>query len=291
MKSSKTFAQQFNETMNATMSAKDKIAALIKIGLPERMATQYVGAYAKNTGNGAIYTFGVELEMQCSYHRVLSRNNGIKFEAQGYNHIDSREVFKFVRDASLVGADSIECVSPILNGTTDGFDTLKKACEAVNAQGAAVNKSCGFHVHVGAADLTDEQYVNVFVNYQMLEELIDSFMAPSRRGNTSRWCHSLQSRHLSACETKRDVLRELDYDRYFKVNPCAYERHQTIEFRQHQGTTDYEKISNWVKFCIALVDFSKSHRLTSKVMNIDDIKFMDDDVKAFFKARKAHFAA
>lgn len=291
MKTSKTFAQQFNETMNANMSAKDKIEALIKIGLPERMATQYVGAYAKNNNEGAVYTFGVELEMQCSYRRVLARNNGVKFEAQGYNHIDSREVFKFVSDGSLVGAESIECVSPILNGTQDGFETLKNACEAINAQGASVNKSCGYHVHIGAADLTDQQYVNVFANYQMLEGLIDSFMAPSRRGDASRWCHTLAGYDFSACTTKREVLRALHYDRYHKVNPCAYERHQTIEFRQHQGTTDYEKISNWVKFCIALVDFSKSHRLAHKVTNIDDVKFLDDDVKAFFKSRIAHFAA
>ena len=287
----KTFAQQFNETMNANLSKKDKIEALVKIGLPERMATQYVSAYAKNNTEGCIYTFDVELEMQVSYRRVLARNNGVNFQAQGYNHTDSREVFKFVPDGSLMGADSIECVSPILDGTKDGFDTLKKACDAINAQGAHVNKSCGFHVHIGAADLTDEQYINVFVNYQMIEGVIDSFMAPSRRGNASRWCASLAGNDFSACDTKHAVLRALHGVRYYKVNACAYDRHKTIEFRQHQGTTDYEKISNWVKFCIALVDFSKSCRLTSKVTSIDDITFIDDDVKSFFKARIAHFAA
>ncbi len=287
----KTFAQMYTETMNANLSKNDKIAALVKIGLPERMAAQYVSAYATNTTEGCIYTFGVELEMQVSCRRVLARNNGVNFQAQGYNHIDSREVFKFVPDGSLHGADSIECVSPILNGTKDGFDTLKKACEAINEQGAHVNKSCGFHVHVGAADLTDEQYINVFVNYQMLEGVIDTFMAPSRRGDVSSWCRSLANMDFSSCDTKFSVRKAFWFNRYFKVNACAYERHKTIEFRQHQGTTDFEKISNWVKFCIALVDFSKTHRLTSKVNSIDEIKFIDDDVKAFFKARIAHFAA
>ena len=34
-----------------------------------------------------------------------------------------------------------------------------------------------------------------------------------------------------------------------KVNVAyAYARHKTIEFRHHSGTTDYNKIANWIEF-------------------------------------------
>lgn len=87
------------------------------------------------------------------------------------------------------------------------------------------------------------------------------------------------------CLTKLDVYDVMRGDRYFKVNACSYTRHQTIEFRQHQGSTDFEKISNWVNFCAKLVAWSKKNVLSSEIDFIDDIPFLTKKEKSFFKSR------
>ena len=139
--------------------------------------------------------------------------------------------------------------------------------------------------------MTGEQYVNVFKNYQKLERLIDSFMAPSRRGNC-HWAASLLDKDFSNCRGNYDIRRTVFHgDRYYKVNAESFARHKTIEFRQHQGSTNYKKIEMWVKFCAKLVGWSRNNVFTSEVMNIEDIPFLNKEEKAFFQSRKDAFAA
>lgn len=160
-----------------------------------------------------------------------------------------------------------------------------KGSKSLNEANAQVNRSTGLHVHIGAQKLSDRAYVNVFANYQMLERVIDTFMANSRRVNNNGYCRSLQGKDFSFCTSKNDVYEVMDGDRYYKVNACSYMRHKTIEFRQHQGSTDFEKISNWVNFCAKLVAWSKKNRLESEVASIDEIPFLTAKEKSFFKMR------
>ena len=74
---------------------------------------------------------------------------GLQCEIESYNHNDKTH-WKIVNDGSINGNDTFELVSPILQGG-DGMRQLEKACFVLNACGAKVNKSCGTHVHLGAA--------------------------------------------------------------------------------------------------------------------------------------------
>lgn len=210
--------------------------------------------------------------------------NAMPFQYEGYNHVDNNHYYKFVSDSSIRGENPIECVSPVLTGKA-GMKSLETCCKALNEANAQVNISTGLHVHIGAANLSDEAYINVFENYQKLERVIDTFMARSRRANNSQWCRTLQGKNFDVCMTKHDVFSVMNGNRYYKVNACSYARHQTIEFRQHQGSTDFEKISNWVNFCAKLVAWSKKNVLSSEVNSIDEIPFLTMREKSFFKSR------
>lgn len=236
-------------------------------------------------------TFGVEIECLMSRDnlRVEAERSGLVYQYEGYNHTDNKHYYKFVSDASIRGENPIECVSPILSGKR-GLDSLKNCCFTLNAAGATVNKSTGLHVHVGADHLTGEQYVNVFKNYKALESVIDGFMARSRRGNDSCWCKSLAHFDYQYCRNQHDVYNEMNGDRYYKVNPVAFYRHHTIEFRQHQGTTDFKKISAWVNFCVKLVAWSENNVLTSPVESINDVPFLTKTEKAYFTRRAKELA-
>jgi len=282
----KSLNEELNEIKNMKASLKTKKEALIKLGLSKYEVELVMQDMPKTVRERHTFTFGVEIECLMSHAAFANTESSrkIQYFYQSYNHIDNDRYYKFVSDGSIRGNNPIECVSPVLTGKK-GFESLENCCKALNEAGAQVNVSTGLHVHIGAQNLTDEAYINVFVNYQRLERVIDSFMANSRRGNGCRWCHSLIGRNLGLCRTKDTLLYALNNDRYFKVNPCSYERHKTIEFRQHQGSTDFVKISNWVNFCAKLVAWSKKNRLQNEVASIDDIPFLTVKEKSYFKSR------
>ena len=134
--------------------------------------------------------------------------------------------------------------------------------------------------------MSDGHYCRLVRNYQKLEPAIDSFMPESRRGDNSQWCRTLGNHDFSDCRTKADIRAALNNDRYHKVNAESYTRHQTIEFRQHSGTTNYEKISRWVMFLAKLVEYSYKEELTGYVCEISDMPFLSDEEKTYFINRR-----
>lgn len=291
----KSLNEEIKDVLAARTSKAAKSAALKKLGITPYEISLMLdnvasGAYSSTTPLRYVFTFGVEIECGVSRDALAqsASETGMAYEYQGYNHRDGHNFFKFVTDGSLRLPNAIECVSPVLKGA-DGKAALKNACKTLNNAGARVNKTCGLHVHIGAARLTGEQYANVFVNYAHLERLIDSFMAESRRGGNAYYAQTLQD-HLSGlkrCSSVANVQSVMNGCRYHKVNPMSYDRHKTIEFRQHQGTPDFNKISNWVNFCGKLVIWSKTNRLDADITSIDEIPFLTASEKSFFKSRIA----
>ena len=213
---------------------------------------------------------------------ILCGKKGCRFDKCKYCRTFS--AFRIKRDQTIKGRSPYEIVTPILKGA-DGFGKLKHLCSELDYCMSEVNESCGLHVHIGAANMTDAHYIRIIRNYQRLEALIDSFMPLSRRANNNGFCRSLQGFDFSRCTTKRDVY-DLMNSRYYKINGHAYFRHQTIEFRQHSGTTDYTKISMWIQFLAALVKYSEKNEITS-CNSIDEIPFLNAEQKAYFNNRRA----
>lgn len=287
----KTLNEEIAAVKAANISKNAKKNALVKLGITNYEISLILEADDNITPAAGRFTFGVEMECFVARGaiRTAAERTGMAYEYEGYNHRDGHSYFKFTTDSSVGGMpDPIECVSPVLQGAK-GKATLKKACKTLNTAGAQVNRTCGLHVHIGAAKLTEKQYCNVFNNYYYLESLIDGFMAPSRRDNGYALSLS-RYQGVTSCRTISGMQHTIG-TRYCKVNPMSYDCHKTIEFRQHQGTTDYEKIINWVSFCGKLVNWSKNNRLTAHVASIDEIPFLNKAEKEFFKARASHFAS
>lgn len=292
----KTLKEQVQEIVASSASKSSKAQQLKKLSITnyeiELLLSAPVTA-SPTTPRRYIFTFGVEIECGVSRESFVSAaaQTGMAYEYQGYNHRDGHTFFKFVTDGSLNVPHAIECVSPVLKGK-QGLAALENACGTLNLAGADVNRSCGLHVHIGARGITEQQYANTFVNYMHLERLVDTFMARSRRANNNYYAATLQDHRdeLQSCNTMRSVRNTLRGDRYHKVNPMSWERHHTIEFRQHQGTTNYNKIMNWVQFCGKLVVWSKTNRLTEDITDIDNVPFLTATEKAFFKASAERLA-
>ena len=191
-------------------------------------------------------TFGIEIELEHndSYAMKLAlRTAGIACEVEGYNH-HNRPHWKITIDVSV--RNGYELVSPILKGE-EGLEEIRRVCEVLNTQGATINHTCGLHVHHDASDLKDRNLRNLLNLYRRAEDVIDSMMPKSRRANNNRFCKAMWT------------VDEGNYphSRYFKLNLQSLHVHGTVEFRQHSGTIDADKIINWVEITQLMVERSK----------------------------------
>lgn len=240
--------------------------------------------------------FGVEFECYNVTRRTLIAKltaAGINCHDEAYNHT-TRGHWKIVNDSSIRGTNGLELVSPILQGEA-GLDEVMKVCSVLKKCGAKVNRSCGTHVHINARNFTLEQWKRIYINYARLEKVIDNFMPSSRRRNTNTYCKGFANisnfeNKVQSATSLSEIRSILNNSRYWKVNPESYSRHNTCEFRQHSGTTDYVKIGSWIRFLSNLVDYSENNLVTDRTIN-GLTAFNSNELTDYFKYRTLELAA
>jgi len=241
--------------------------------------------------------FGVEIEcvgINPSRAAAAIREAGIEVEYESYNH-RRRPHWKVTTDASVCGpGGSCEVVSPVLNGD-DGHEQIRKVCRALSEAGARINRTCGLHVHIDARELGRESLANVARYYHHFESAIDTVMAPSRRGNHNSYCGSLASYDFNGETDDESVLYRARASRFTKLNLQAHSRHGTIEFRHHAGTIEANKISNWVRLAMAIVDTAGANGWNQRRLNGNGLANLLNDTNVggetynFFMGRASHF--
>ena len=216
--------------------------------------------------------FGVEIECLVPgsrgfYNRVVHgvardiSEAGVGCYFEGYNH-QRRDHWKIVTDASLSAPEgfvAMELVSPPLRD--EGLAQIDTVCAKLHDLGARTNRSCGLHVHIGARHLSVDALRRLAFLYIENEDVIDSLMPPSRRrNNNSRYCASVKAdadiARIRTASTVQQIAEGVRRgpSRFVKLNFTSYWKHGTVEFRQHSGTVDAEKIKRWVYFCQKMVD-------------------------------------
>lgn len=124
--------------------------------------------------------------------------------------------------------------------------------DVVNYCGARVNASCGLHVHHHLPEVVDRPQVvrNLQHLWWRFHPLMYAVVAPSRRANT--YCIAPRpedARLYDNCTTYRKLCDKLSRaNRYCGLNltNLSNRERMTVEWRIHQGTTDWVKIKNWL---------------------------------------------
>ncbi|WP_400194047.1 amidoligase family protein [Hymenobacter sp. B81] len=245
--------------------------------------------------------FGVEIEAYGPARATLLAEleaQGLEARGEDYNHT-TRPHWKIVSDGSVRGTNPFELVSPVLAGL-EGLEQVRNACRALNTTNAQVNNSCGLHVHIDARDLSIEHLRRVCLNYLRLERTIDQVMPAERRANANSYCMSIQrGRTLAAAEaainaatTAQELARAINGNsRYYKVNLQSFFRHGTIEFRQHSGSTNADKIVFWVRFLNNLVEYSRHHEAPAANSISDFVTFNQRDIATYYQRRRTALLA
>jgi hypothetical protein len=228
-------------------------------------------------------TFGTEFE--CFIPRGSTREQlaaaisarlsafGQSCKVENYGH-NATPHWKIVPDGSLGdythGVEVVSRALPPLQGE-EGIKEMRAVCEALTDFGCTVNKDAGMHVHVGVAGMGLGFFKKAVRLYQTYEKVIDGIMPMSRRNSTNTFTRSLLAASPAAINQAASIS-DLAYTiqrasragepRYHKVNVTAFNRHKTIEFRQHSGTVDATKSENWVRICWAIVEAAKNDAIT-----------------------------
>lgn len=307
--------QQIENILAQATTKTAKIKQLILLGLSRKEIAQLVtngnygfvqNVYAKMKADGELNAisllnfqpmpfnkrFGIEFEAYNVTKEKLAHQMsllGINVLVEGYNHT-TRAHWKIVSDSSIQGSNAFEVVSPVLVGL-DGLDQVKKVCQALKNCNAYINKSCGLHIHFDAQNMDLAHWKNVYKNYAGFENEIDELMPQSRRANNNQFCKSLKNivnlqQKINNSSSLQAIAKVFSGSRYFKINPISYARHNTIEFRQHSGTIEFEKVENWILFLHNLVDYSKNNVATN--FTFEGLKaFNQDEIINFYHNRKS----
>lgn len=191
------------------------------------------GKYGKVGSNR---TFGIELEVSVAYD---------------YDRLHDETPFGVKRDGSVSG-DSLEFVSPILHGNA-GLEALDNLLAFADSRKWLIDETCGFHLHMGAENLSEAQLKIVALGYALTEKLWACFIPASRE--VSRYCGRLPATCLATIYADSPFLSVVrNQSRYTWINFNAYYTHRTLEVRSHAGTLDATAIKNWVRAHLRFVD-------------------------------------
>ena len=253
--------------------------------------------------------FGIELEcFGVSRSIVVSalRTAGLNVMTAGYTGRDY-DVWQVKTDCSIQGVDGFEVVSPVLEGE-NGIYQARIACVVLQELNAQVNKSCGFHIHHNAQGWDVKKFKNLFKRFTKYEAALDSIQPASRRNN--RFCQSnaLTSVNktfakIEACNTIAQISDVYGHSRYFKLNLQSFFRMGSVEFRNHAGTVDADKVESYIRLTAGFVQAAEAGKSVSKptadnstatlsalLTYMVKSKSITPAIASFYQARQAKFA-
>jgi len=177
------------------------------------------------------------------------------------------------RDGSLDDDGGVEIT--FLFDAAHGFAKLEKLCNILNSFGARVNSDCGLHIHLDFSHSiwNSTNVMTMGKRMALFLPILSQFVPVSRR--TNNYCKLVAS----------------SQDRYSAINLTSYSKHRTIEIRMHSGTTNFNKIKNWIEL------WTKIKNKCSNPLNHEpedfqdfiDILELNDTLVEFYDKRMTKF--
>ncbi len=172
-----------------------------------------------------------------------------------------------------------EIISPVLEGQ-EGLATLRKVMKALKNAGAKVNKSCGLHVTMGVENVSMRYrrmgawkkmscLMNLAEAYHYFQAGFTSLNPESRnphsRGSYNgaariRWNNKFgkNDKHTAKalCLNNKNNISGLLFLGRGVLNYGHIWNKGVIEFRQHSGSLNGTKITNWALLCHKLLSWA-----------------------------------
>lgn len=177
---------------------------------------------------------GVEIEFYIP-NGVNQDDLAIQFAEAGLSDYVSLKDDGSIRCDDDDSSHEVAVVAP----ETEIQSIIQRVCNVLSDNNAQVNSSCGLHVHIDLRNRSAQMIYNRLVNAQgHLFKLIPS----SRRSN--EYCQRIKPGY--------NIEHFDGGSRYYAINPASYKKYKTVEVRLHSGTTDSEKINNWIALLLSI---------------------------------------
>ena len=158
------------------------------------------------------------------------------------------------------------------------IDQLRAIAEALNEDGAQVDRSCGLHNHVDCRDLTWYDMRKVILLWMEIESAIYMMVPKARREN--HYCLPIRGRFLKALECFKmphaskvalmrtiygtGLIKSLKQEKYHEsrysvLNVHSWVYRGSLEFRLPPGTTVFDKFYGWASLFNGIVNFAMMH--------------------------------
>lgn len=185
---------------------------------------------------------------------------------------DPRKAYEWVQ---------MEVVSPVFFALEESFEKVAFVCDLLTSRFRTnVNGSCGLHVHVGDGQrgFRLEQLKSLMAALWCFEPQIQRLHPPERTKDTAFYCRPLRPKawiargkrltNLEACakifgyEKEEELIRWLNgagshaYKLENLILRGSAGSKRTVEFRQHEGTLDPQRVVSWAKFCVRIVTWA-----------------------------------
>lgn len=225
-------------------------------------------------------TFGLELEIENDWDFNTIRNG-----------LTSNDVYGCDVKPDATAGVGAEIVTPPLAIGENAKTYLQKLCNALQSINCSVNASCGLHVHVSNSYLNENVCAENFTTnsiahrssslrnnssndyysdhqqplnflyvkdwmyrYHRQQDIINSMFPVSRTNN--HFCKPLIKNTIDAAHN----IESLNHGKFYAIN-CSTWSNGTIEFRQHSGTIEFEKIWHWLMFLENFIKWTDVNRI------------------------------
>ena len=153
---------------------------------------------------------------------------------------------------------------------------IKRVCKVLSELDAQVNSTCGLHVHL---DMRARSVDTAYNNLIKAQDLLYSMVPGSRRSN--RYCRP------SSVDAQFDPS---EGDRYVGINPVSYKKHKTLEVRIHSGSTNADKINNWIGLLVRIADAEYIKRMPSTLVKVATLLSLSKVLVSYITERLDRFS-
>lgn len=155
-------------------------------------------------------------------------------------------------------------------------DVIRRTTATIAKFDGDANDTCGLHVHI---DCRNRDASTVYARLVHAQKLLAAMVPRRRRENT--YCKPNVGSSMNSNQG----------DRYLAINPCAYDKHRTIEVRLHSGTVDPEKIIFWLDLLLAIVDGPDMSVFPQSLAAIAEKLSLSAELVAYIETRVRKFNA
>ena len=172
------------------------------------------------------------------------------------------------------GFSGVEIVSDGPMTGQAGRESVVGLCEILARYNVEVNVSCGLHVHIDARDKSWKEIKKLWAAVKTNEDVIYAMLPPSRSSVSWAKKVGMSGEQIDNIKTKEQMYgtwysyqnggrgehvssqwnNKYNSSRYHGLNLHPWWYQGSVEFRYHSGTTEFEKIWNWILFCQRLTE-------------------------------------